>query len=313
MVDKREADISLPGVFLRGCGMGAADIVPGVSGGTIAFISGIYERLLTAISTAPDALLSSIRHRQLSRLWRELDATFLIVLLAGMLTSIVVAAGLVKYLMEHEPIRLWSFFFGLILAAIWHVGRQVSRYSPGVFAALLIGTVVSFAITLLAPTEMTVTGWTLFGAGAVAICAMILPGISGSFILLLMGMYAPVINAIDERAFSLLALFASGCIVGLLLFSRLIAWGLRRFNALAMALLTGFMVGSLNKVWPWKVTLEWGQDRHGNPVPLVQDNVSPLDYASVANEPHLLFSSLLLAALGIALVLVLERIGQRKT
>lgn len=303
---------SMIGVFLRGCAMGAADIVPGISGGTIALISGIYERLLTAISSVPNTLLGVVKHRQLKRFWHELDGTFLIALLLGILTSVVLMAGLVKYLLAHHPILLWSFFFGLILAAIVHVGRQIGEYSAGVFVALLLGTAVSFGITLLAPAQMVVTGWTVFAAGAIAICAMILPGISGSFILVLMGMYAPVIDAVDDLNLSLLALFICGCILGLLLFSRLIAWGLRRFHPVALALLTGFMVGSLNKVWPWKVTTEWGQDRHGNSFPLVQENVWPLDYAFLTGELAHLFPGLALAVTGVMLVLALERWGNRK-
>lgn len=308
--DKPASRISLSGIFLRGCAMGAADIVPGVSGGTIAFISGIYERLLTAISTAPIALLSATRHRDLRRCWQELDGTFLTVLLAGVITSVVLMAGLVTRWLEHEPVRLWSFFFGLVLAAIWHVGRQIDRYSSGVIVALVGGTFVSFGITLLAPAQMAISGWSVFGAGALAICAMILPGISGSFILLLMGMYAPIISAIDARAFATLAIFAGGCLVGLLLFTRLIAWSLHRYHALALGALTGFMVGSLNKIWPWKVTREWTIDRHGAPVPLVQENVGPLDYALVTGEPHHLWSALLLALAGAALVILLERLGR---
>lgn len=303
--------MSLAGVFLRGCAMGAADVVPGVSGGTIAFVSGIYGRLLEAISSAPVVLLNALKHRQPGRFWREVDGSFLAVLLLGILTSVVLLAGVVRYLLEHEPILLASFFFGLILAAIWHVGKQIKTYPAPVMAALAIGTAVSFGITLMAPAQVAINEWTLVGAGALAICAMILPGISGSFILLLMGMYAPIISAIDERAFSLLGLFAGGCVIGLLLFSRLIAWSLSRYPAPAMALLTGFMIGSLNKIWPWKVTQEWGTDRHGNPLPLVQDNVLPLDYASITGNPHLLVTSVTLALVGILLVLALERLGNQ--
>lgn len=310
-VENMGKKLSWTGIFLRGCAMGAADIVPGVSGGTIAFISGIYERLLGGISAVPATLVRGLKHRQPARLWAELDAGFLSVLLAGIMTSIVLLAGLVKYLMENEAILLWSFFFGLILAAIWHVGRQIPRWSGGALPALAVGTFVSFGITLLAPAQIAVTGLTVFGSGALAICAMILPGISGSFILLLLGMYAPIIGAIDERAFGLLGLFASGCLIGLLLFSRLIAWSLQRYTAVAMALLTGFMVGSLNKIWPWKVTQEWGVDRSGNPLPLVEANVSPLDYASMVGEPHHLLPAIGLAIAGFVLVLALEKLGNR--
>lgn len=311
-IQKRTTDHSLPGVFLRGCAMGAADIVPGVSGGTIAFISGIYERLLAAIANAPAVLLAFLKHRQPGRFWQELDGSFLLTLLAGVLSSVAMLAGLISFWLEHQPIRLWSFFFGLILAAIVYVGRQIGRFTPAVVLALATGAVVSFGITLMVPGQVTVTALTVFLAGAIAICAMILPGISGSFILLLMGMYAPVVNAIDERAFLTLGIFAAGCLTGLLLFSRLISWALSRFHALALALLTGFMVGSLNKVWPWKLTREWGEDRHGDPLPLVQENVSPMDYSVLVGEPHHLTSALALAAVGIVLVLGLEWVGARQ-
>ncbi|MFE8073132.1 DUF368 domain-containing protein [Marinobacteraceae bacterium S3BR75-40.1] len=304
-------DVSPLGAFLRGCAMGAADVVPGVSGGTIAFITGIYLRLLSAIGGIPEAVIGFVRSPNIKTLWRGVDGTFLVTLLAGILTSVLLLARLISHWLEAYPVLIWSFFFGLIIAAAWHVGRQVAHWRITVGVSLLMGVALAVVVTELTPAQLTVTPLTLFGAGALAICAMILPGISGSFILLLMGMYAPVIAAVKGLALAKLAIFAGGCVVGLLAFSRVIAWGLRHYQDVMLALLTGFMLGSLNKVWPWKVTTEWRLNSHGEQVPLLQDNIGPLDYASATGADSHLLPAVVLMLGGLLLVLGLEWLGNR--
>ena len=302
----------LPAVYLRGVAMGAADIVPGVSGGTIAFITGIYLRLLTAIGNAPRALVTELFRGRLAAFWQAIDGAFLIALFGGILTSIFTLAKLISYLLQAWPVPTWSFFFGLIVASVWHVGREIEHWGWGTWVPLLVGTGVAYWITLLTPGEVSVTYATLFGAGALAICAMILPGISGSFILLLLGLYGPVLAAVKGLQLDYLAVFAAGCVLGLVTIAKVIAWFLRVHHNPTLALLTGFMIGALNKVWPWKQTLSWGVNSHGEKIALVQENLSPLGYASTTGEASYLLAAVGAALLGLILVLGLEAFARSR-
>lgn len=301
----------LPAVFLRGIAMGAADIVPGVSGGTIAFISGIYLRLLSAIGDILPAFMQLLRQRDLALFWQRIDGTFLVALLGGILTSVVSLARVISYLLESEPVLVWSFFLGLILAAIWHVGREIQHWNVGVVVLLVLGTLLGWGVTQLTPAQLPVTPLTLLGGGALAICAMILPGISGSFILLLLGLYIPVLEAIKHFELGILSIFALGCFLGLISIARLIAWALRRYQDVTLGLLTGFMVGSLNKVWPWKETVAWGEGRNGSPVALVQENLLPFDYAQRTGLPDDVLMAVVAGVAGFMLVMVIEWLGAR--
>lgn len=298
-------------VFFKGMAMGAADIVPGVSGGTIAFISGIYDRLIDAIAACtPDKLLWLAKGR-FKETWQAVDGPFLLALLAGILTSIFSLAQLISYLLEEHPEPLWSFFFGLIVASVLLVGRQIERWNVGAIAAIVMGTAFAYLITVAVPIQLPVTMLTLFFGAAVAICAMILPGISGSFILLLLGLYAGVLEAVRNLDFALLGVFMLGCIGGLLSFARLLAWLLDYARNITLAFLTGLLFGSLNKVWPWKETVTWRQNSHGEMVPLIEANVGPLQYEQLTGEPSHWLLALALMALGVVLVMALERWGRR--
>ena len=232
--------------------MGAADIVPGVSGGTIAFITGIYFRLLEAINAVPQAFFHHLIRGQVRQFWVACDGTFLLCLLAGILGSIATLASVISHALATYPILIWSFFFGLIVASVWHVGRQVRRYTLSLLLPFVAGTFFAWWVTTLSGSPLSPSVPVFFGAGALAICAMILPGISGSFILVVLGMYVPVLDAIRSLDLGILGIFAVGCLVGLLSVARLITWAFHRYHDLVLALLTGFMVGALNKVWPWK-------------------------------------------------------------
>lgn len=295
------------GVWLRGVCMGAADVVPGVSGGTIAFISGIYEELLDSIRRInPKAIGILLKQGPLAA-WQHINGTFLLVLVLGIGTSFLSLSRLIVYLLHNQPVMIWSFFFGLILgSALWMLA-QVRQWGTSQLFSLLCGLVAAYLLTVIAPAEAVVTPVTVLLAGSVAICAMILPGISGSFILLLMGMYAPVLGAIKNFEWVLLGSFALGCVIGLLTFSHLLSWMFRRAHDLTVALLTGFMLGSLNKVWPWKYTLSYRINSHGEQVPLMQDNILPTSYQSLTGAEPLLWQALLLAIIGGALVYSLER------
>ncbi|WP_425054190.1 DUF368 domain-containing protein [Pseudomonas abyssi] len=298
-------------IFLRGVAMGAADVVPGVSGGTIAFISGIYDRLLAAIAACtPDKLIWLLRGR-IAETWRAVDGAFLATLLAGILCSIASLARLITYLLEHHGVLLWSFFFGLILVSVYLVGREISRWNAWTLLAAVAGALFAYVITVASPLALSVTPLNVFLGGCIAICAMILPGISGSFILLLLGLYTGVLHAVRTADLGLLGLFALGCVVGLLSFSRLLSWLLSHARNVTLAFLTGLLVGSLNKVWPWKQTLTWRTNSHGEQVPLTEANLLPQHYSQLTGEASLWQAGLALMVLGVVLVLVLEWWGRR--
>lgn len=237
--------------LIKGLAMGAADVVPGVSGGTLAFILGIYERLLAAISSIDTAAVKLLLKGRFSALWQHIDGTFLLCLFSGILLSIFSLANVISYLLEHRPVPLWAFFNGLILASLPLLLRSVS-WSAARLLLLVLGIVFAVAVGMLAPVQLQPAPYMFFLAGAIAICAMILPGISGSFILLILGMYAPIMLAVTELRFTTLALVAAGCLVGLLSFSRLLNWLLKHFHDATLALLTGVVIGALYRIWPWQ-------------------------------------------------------------
>ena len=290
--------------------MGAADVVPGVSGGTVAFITGIYDELLGALSRIPEAVLLMLQG-QVKRAWQLANINFLLILFSGILLSVLSLARLITWLLETQPIALWSFFFGLILVSCYLVGRDIQRWQLSRWLAFAGGAGFAWWITVASPMAWGHDPLSLFAAGAIAICAMILPGISGSFILVLMGLYPTVIVAVKQLDLSILAIFAAGCLFGLLAFARLLRAALQHFRDLTLALLTGIMFGSLNKIWPWKNTLSWRTDRHGVEVPLIQENISPWQFTDLFQIDAQLIPALLLTLFGILLVLSLERYASK--
>ncbi len=298
-------------VFLRGMAMGAADIVPGVSGGTIAFITGIYFRLLGAINAVPGALFKYLFRGDVRAFWQACDGTFLSALLVGILVSVVTLASGISFLLAEYPILIWSFFFGLILASVWHVGRQARHYRATLLIPLSVGIIAAWWITTLSVGQLNPSALTFFGAGVVAICAMILPGISGSFILVIVGMYAPVLAAIKSFDIAMLLLFMAGCVLGLLSVARLITWAFKAYHDPVLALLTGFMIGALNKVWPWKETLSWRTNSSGEQVPLSEVSISPGAFADLTGLDPQIASAAAMVFAGIVLVLLIEWFGGR--
>jgi putative membrane protein len=280
-----------PGVFLRGMLMGAADIVPGVSGGTMAFITGIYQRLLNAISAFDLSVLKLLVRRRWAEAWQHVDASFLLMLLAGIAVSILSLARLISHFLETTPLLIWSFFFGLILASALVLTRHVRRWSLAAILGLLAGALLAAAIGLSPAAALPVVPGSFFIAGFVAICAMILPGVSGSFILVLLGMYPAVLAAVKSFDLLLLAEFAAGAACGLLSFARLLSRLLERFHGPTLATLTGFLFGSLLVVWPWKLA----PADH-----LVAQPVSPMRYAQALGDSQLLACVLLMSVGAIA-------------
>lgn len=297
---------------LKGMAMGAADVVPGVSGGTIAFITGIYEPLLEALRRWTPGALVLWRNEGTAAFWQHVRGGFLLTLFGGVLLSIFSLANLVDYALNAQPLLVWGFFFGLVLASIVYIGRQLPLGRPAIWLCLAAGTAVALAISLGRPVQLPVNGLTLFLGGSIAICAMILPGVSGSFLLLMMGLYPVFIRAVSELQWGLLATFLAGCVVGLLSFSHFLGWLLHRYRDRTMAVLTGFLVGSLNVIWPWAHTVETYVDRHGEQAPLVEVNVWPWDYAQLTGQSPQTLWVLLMGAAGLALVLGLEGWAARR-
>lgn len=295
-------------ISLKGLAMGAADAVPGVSGGTIAFISGIYEELIATISNVNLSLFKILFQKGFKSFWKQLNGNFLLALLSGIIVSFVSFMRLAKYLIENEPVLIWSFFFGLIIASIYFVGKQITKWNIAVIIGLLFGSIVAFYISTLPTMATNENSYFLFFAGALAICAMILPGISGSFILVILGAYKTLSDALHDFNFKKLIFFVSGALIGLLSFSHLLKWLFRHYHNLTLAILTGFIFGSLNKVWPWKETLTWHVNSKGVKMPLIDKSVLPFDYEG---DNNLLLAILLIIA-GFLTIFILEKIGSKK-
>lgn len=244
---------------LKGMAMGIAEVIPGVSGGTIAFITGIYEQLINSIKSFGPEAFNGYKSDGIKGFWNAINGNFLITLLAGMAGGVVVGIFGVTYLLDNYPEPLWGFFFGLIVASAIYIGRQIENWDAKRIIALIIGIVVAYGITVLSPAEGSTSPIYIFISGVLAISALLLPGISGSFILLLLGMYTVIIPSLknflktfDTASMIIIAIFGSGCIVGLLGFSRVLSWLFSKYKDVSFALLTGFIIGALNKVWPWR-------------------------------------------------------------
>ena len=294
--------LSSAGIFLRGLLMGAADIVPGVSGGTVAFITGIYDQLLDSLRAVDLEFLARLSRLDIAGAWQHINGRFLLALLLGIATSIFSLAQLVSWVLEHHPVPLWAFFFGLILASALVLLREVDNWSVSKVLCLLSAGAVAVCIALspVMSLEMGLAG--VFLAGFLAVCAMILPGISGSFILVLLGMYSTTLVALKSLDLVFILVFVIGAGCGLLCFSRLLHWLLQRFHQGTMAVLTGFLFGSLLVVWPWKRVLEWVEGSHGQLKPAQQFPVSPLDFQIYTGQDPQLWFCLSLMIAGFAVV-----------
>lgn len=297
--------------YLKGMAMGAADIVPGVSGGSIALIAGIYQELLESINSFTLENLKLLAKFELKAFFKAVNGSFLLSLLLGILTSIFALSRVITFLMNFHPIPLWSFFTGLILVSAFIILKDIKRWNFGVVLAVAIGAAVAWWVTNLPPTTTPDAIWFTFISGSIAICAMILPGISGSFILLILGQYEPILEAVKDRNIMKLAVFAAGCAVGILSFSRVVSWLLRRFHSLTIGLLAGFMLGSVNELWPWKLVTEWRTSSSGEQKPFLDENVLPGDYFELVGKEPQVFAALAAFIAGIVLVLAIEKIASK--
>ena len=294
-------------IALKGMGMGAADVVPGVSGGTIAFITGIYEELINTIKSVNLSSIKLLFTFKLKDFWKAINGNFLLALISGIGISFYTLARLIKHLLETQPILIWSFFFGLIVASAIVIAKKITEWKARTIIAMLIGIGIAYMITEITPAEAPTSYWFLFLSGALAICAMILPGISGAFILVLLGSYNYILSALSSFKIDVIAVVGAGAAVGILSFSHLLSWLLNKYHNMTIGLLSGFMIGSLNKVWPWKETITTRIDRHGEVIPVLQDNILPGTFETLANQDSQLFFALALAVVGFLLIWVMEK------
>jgi putative membrane protein len=285
--------------------MGSADTVPGVSGGTIAFLLGIYEQLIYSIKLLSGEVLHLIVRLKIKEAWQKVPFGFLVPLFLGMMTAILALSNGISYLLKHQPEFVWSFFFGLVLASVMVVRKRVVTWNKHDYFALVLTAIFAYFLVGSVPVETPATLLAFLLAGAVAICAMILPGISGSFLLVIMGKYEQVLTAVSEQNFLVLGAVMTGSILGLALFSRLLSWLFAKHHDIVVAALIGFMIGSLRKVWPWKEVISTRINSHGEVVPLLESNVLP-----ILNSAF--FFSLVLIALGFGLILFLDRFNVTK-
>lgn len=295
------------GLVARGFVMGAADVIPGVSGGTMAFILGIYEELIESIRTfSTPNTIKLLLSFNLKRIWAELPWRFLLAVGTGILLAIFTLAGLLEWLLENYPVFLWAFFFGLVAASIYTVSKRLKQWTPRLVVAALIATVAAYIFVGLVPVDMPDEGWFFFVSGILASCAMILPGISGSFVLVLLGKYQDVLGAVTNRDFVTLFLVAAGAAVGLITIAQLLSWLFKRFHDMTVAVLIGLMAGSLRKVWPWKKVLQTVTDHEGHQIPVVEVNVMP---AALNGEVVL---TIALALVGFVLVFIMDHWANRQ-
>ncbi|MEQ8623700.1 MAG: DUF368 domain-containing protein [Vicingaceae bacterium] len=295
-------------IALKGIAMGAADIVPGVSGGTIALIAGIYEEFIDALKSF-SSVLGVLRKQGLVAAWKHVNGNFLIALFSGIAISLISLVQVIKFALVEHPILLWAFFFGLVLASCYYVGKRVDNWNWSSLLAIILGTIAIYMVTSIGPAETSTATWFIFVSGMLAICAMILPGISGAFILVLLGKYAYIIDALGSLDLKVIITFSLGAITGLLSFSHFLSFMLRKYHNFTIALLTGFMIGSLNKIWPWKNTLKWGVDRHGEKLAVIQENVLPNQL--VTEDPQM-FMAIFLGLIGFCLIVILEVLAAKK-
>ena len=308
-------------ITLKGLAMGAADVVPGVSGGTIAFISGIYQELIDSINNVNLSVIKTLKKDGLKAAWKQVNGNFLLALLSGIGISILTFSKIITHLLETQPILVWSFFFGLIIASITLIWKEITSWKLVDILFLLIGITVSYYITIARPVSSPDSYWYLFLSGFIAIIAMILPGISGAFILLLMGSYETVIGTINTfreglttanseiliSALLKLGVFAVGAVIGLKSFSKILHWMFEHHKNTTLTLLVGFMVGSLNKVWPWKEVLETRINSHGEVVPYIDKSILPQNFDG---DPKIVMA-IVLAILGFVLIFGMEKMASK--
>jgi putative membrane protein len=291
--------------------MGAAEMVPGVSAGTIAFLTGVYEELVSSLSAVDKHALKLLLRLEFAVFWQKINGNFLLVILAGIVTSFLTLARLMASFFRHNPIIVWSFFFGVILISGPLVLRAIKQWTLGTYVWFVIGCAISFGFTFFAPTQTPGGLWFAFIVGGIAACAMLLPGISGAFTLLLLGKYSIISQAFTSLNLLVISVFMAGCIAGLLGFSRFLTSILKNYHSATVALLAGLMLGSLNKVWPWRKVLEYVTSNQGTQIPVFDRSIWPWNYLTVTGKDPQVFQAILMMALGVFIVVLIEKFAER--
>ena len=308
-------------LYVKGLVMGAVDLVPGVSGGTIAFITGIYEELLNSLRSFTPKNVKLFFSGKFKAFWKAVNGSFLLVLALGIGTSVISLVRVVLYVLEHHPVATWSFFFGLILISTFSILSTVRKFTMPLLVCFCTGAVTAYLITVMTAVQTPNDLWFIFLCGTLAVCALMLPGTSGSFILLLMGKYQYILDALKDFKIDILAVFAAGCVTGLLSFSHFLSWLLRRFHDVTIALLSGFLFGSLNKVWPWKVQINtvtgdvwpWNLEKfNDHSLSLTEKNLLPGAFEKATGVDAHFYTGAAFAALAVALYLGIEMIAKKK-
>jgi len=299
-------------ITLKGLAMGAVEVVPGVSSGTIALITGIYEELLLTIKNFPIAVKDLLKNKfDLKLFWKNMNGSFLLALFLGMGIGVLSLAKLTKHMLEQYPVPMWAFFFGLVLASVWFVLREVKKWKSAYFSLFAVGVIIGFLITTLSSAETPESLWFIFLSGAIAICAMMLPGISGSFILLILGKYQYLLTALTEGNIPVILTFISGALIGIILFSHFLSWLLKSYHAITIFFLGGVMFGSLNKIWPWKKVVETAVKPSGEVVPIVEQNILPTTYTELTGEPSQVLYAIIMFIVGFSIIFIIDNIAQR--
>ncbi len=317
---------------LKGMAMGMAEVVPGVSGGTIAFITGIYEELLNTIKGITPGKLKVLKDEGFASFWKSINGTFILFLLGGMATGLVLGVFTIAKLLDKFPILVWAFFFGLILASVIYVGKQIEKWRATEIVLLIVAAAISYFITIAAPSEGPQELWFVFLSGFIAICALMLPGVSGSFLLLLLGMYQFIVtdnvkallSNFNTESLVIVAVFALGCLSGLLSFSRVLSWTFKKYKFPTLAALTGFLIGSLNKVWPWKhvksIYVKHLGEADESVVHIAEKSILPFDYTVYVREgaeivsytpaDNYLIGAMVMMVVGFVLILGMDKLSQ---
>ncbi len=297
---------------LRGMAMGGADVIPGVSGGTIAFITGIYEELIRSIKSVNAKLFKTLFKEGVAAAWKQVNGNFLLAVVSGILISIFSLARLISWLLANHPMLVWAFFFGLIVGSAIFIGRKIEKWSIAAVFFLLFGTSLAYYITIATPATTPEALWFVFLSGSIALCALILPGISGAFILVLLGKYEFMLNAVRDFQLIIIMVFAAGGVLGIVAFSNVIAWLFKKHPNITLALLGGFMIGSLNKLWPWKKVVEWQLNDQGEKVALLEQSISPALYADIYGVDPQILPIMFSAMAGIAVIYLFMFLSRKK-
>lgn len=313
-------------LVLKGIAMGFAEVIPGVSGGTIAFITGIYERLLNAIKEIDLKALKMFFKGEFLLFWKKIDGSFLLTLFSGMVLGLLSGVFIITYLIKNHIEPLWGFFFGLILASVLFIGKQVRNWNISKVLLLILGIAIAYFLVAMHPLQGSRAYWYVFISGLIAISALIMPGISGSFMLLILGMYTVIIPEVKNllinkelNSLIIIIVFGFGMLTGLFTFARVMSWAFKNYHQKTLVLLTGFMIGSLYKIWPWRLPELWLNKEDGNIYNSISEFIStphdniriiterlvfPEDY-TIGNPDTLIV--LIAALIGFLSVLALER------